>query len=84
MLGIARRRVLMMELTLKEIKASRGLHMHPAFGDPMMLAFQGKLVHPGAQLLRRWLIYFPLAWITNIFNPLTWFFTLPTALFISL
>jgi hypothetical protein len=79
MVGIARGRVSMSDLSLADIQASRGLDMHPAFGNPMMLAIHGKLVHPVTQFLRRWLIYFPLAWLTNIISPLTWLFALPAA-----
>ena len=79
MLGIARGRVSMADLSLADIEASRGLDMHPAFGDPMMLVIHGKLVHPVTQFLRRWLIYFPLAWLTNIISPLSWLFALPAS-----
>jgi hypothetical protein len=80
MVGISRGRVSMADLSLTEIESSRGLNMHPAFGDPMMLAISGKPTHPVTQFLRRWLIYFPLSWLANIISPFTWIFALPTAI----
>jgi hypothetical protein len=81
MLKIARQGIGLTQMSLAEIEASQGLDRHPAFGDPFMLmTAHGVHVHPLAQFFRRWLLYFPMAWMTNIIYPVTWVFALPAAL----
>ena len=85
MLKIARGELSMGDLSLKDIEASRGLDMSSAFGNPArLLLVKGLHVHPAGQFLQRWLVYFPLAWIANIFSPLTWIFALPPAILFRL
>ena len=80
MFRVARRRASQDDLSLADMEAWRDLDRNPAFGDPVKLAIiHGIFVHPASQFLRRWLIYFPLAWLTNMISPMTWFFALPAA-----
>jgi len=80
--GIAKGRITVADMSLRDIENSQGLDTHAAFGDPVkILIFRNKLIHPFSQFLRRWLIYFPLAWLTNMLYPVTWLFALPPALF---
>ncbi len=82
--GIARGRITVADMSLRDIENSQGLDTHPAFGAAMkILIFRNKLVHPFSQFLRRWLIYFPLAWLTNMLYTATWLFALPLGSFVS-
>lgn len=74
MVGIARGTVTVMDLSLQDAQASHGLFMHPTFGEPFVVA-----VHPFKQFLKRWIVYFPLAWATNAISPTTWILALPGA-----
>jgi hypothetical protein len=79
MLKIARGEISMVDLSLKDIEASRRLDSS-AFGNPNRLLLDGRYVHPVAQFLQRWLVYFPFAWIVSIFHPLPWILSLPLAI----
>jgi len=81
MFKIARGQISMTQMSLDEIKNSRCLDRHMAFGDPMNLIIFGVgSTSELGQFFRRWLIYFPLAWLTNLLSPITWIFALPIAL----
>lgn len=80
MVRIARNEITMAEIADISV-FEQTLDCHPAFGDPTYLEMMGiTLTSERAQFFKRWLLYFPMAWVTNIIIPLTWILTLPAAI----
>ena len=80
MVRIARNEITMDDIPDMSVFEQK-LDCHPAFGDPTYLEMmEVTSTSERAQFFKRWLLYFPMAWVTNVIIPLTWILTLPAAI----